>query len=56
MKCEGIFENNCSAGEILGTYSVVLSPDLCADVIIAANCEGLNTAGPQIAVDLTFNL
>jgi hypothetical protein len=22
----------------------------------AANCEGLNIAGPQIAVDLTFNL
>jgi hypothetical protein len=56
MKCEGIFENNLPAGESPGTYSILLSPDLCADVMIAANCEGLNIAGPQIAVDLSFNL
>jgi hypothetical protein len=34
---------------------VVPSPYPCADVMIAANCEGLNTTDPQIAAGLRFN-
>ena len=51
---KGIFENDHSAGESSGTYSIAPSPYPCVDVMIAANCEGLNTADPQIAAGSTF--
>jgi hypothetical protein len=49
-----MLEKDLSAGKGRGTYRIVPSPYLCADVMIAANCEGLNTADPQIAAGSTF--
>jgi hypothetical protein len=50
-----MLEKYLSAGERPGTYIIVPSPYPCADVMIAANCEGVNTADPQIAAGSTFS-
>jgi hypothetical protein len=51
---KGMFENDRSAGESSGTYSIAPSPYPCVDVMVAVNCEGLNTADPQIVAGSTF--
>lgn len=49
-----MLENDRSAGESSGTYSIASNPYSSVDVIILANCEGLNTADPQISAGSTF--
>jgi hypothetical protein len=51
---KGMLENDRSAGESSGTYSIASNPYSRVDVIILANCEGLNTADPQISAGSTF--
>jgi hypothetical protein len=46
-------KNDRSASESLGTYSIASNPYSRADVTILANCEGFNTADPQISASST---
>jgi hypothetical protein len=49
-----MLENDFSAGESSGTYSIASNPYSRVYVITLANCQGLNTTDPQISAGSTF--
>jgi hypothetical protein len=50
-----MLENDCSAGEGSGIYSITASHPACIDAMIIVNCEGTNTDHPLTLTGSTIH-